>query len=61
MNSQTRNLLPNMAILAGNSNAGLAQRIARHLMLPLGKVHVGRFSDGEISVEILENIRGRDV
>jgi ribose-phosphate pyrophosphokinase len=50
-----------MAILAGNSNPGLAQRIARHLMQPLGKVHVGRFSDGEISVEILENIRGRDV
>jgi ribose-phosphate pyrophosphokinase len=61
LNSQTRNLLPNMAILAGNSNAGLAQRIARHLMIPLGKVQVGRFSDGEINVEILENIRGRDV
>ena len=61
MNNENRNLLPNMAILAGNSNPGLAQRIARHLMQPLGKVHVGRFSDGEINVEILENVRGRDV
>jgi ribose-phosphate pyrophosphokinase len=61
VNSESRNLLPNMAILAGNSNPGLAQRIARHLMMPLGKMHVGRFSDGEITVEILENIRGRDV
>jgi len=61
VNAENRNLLPNMAILSGNSNPGLAQRIARHLMLPLGKVHVGRFSDGEISVEVLENIRGRDV
>jgi ribose-phosphate pyrophosphokinase len=61
VNNESRNLLPNMAILAGNSNPGLAQRIARHLMQPLGKVHVGRFSDGEINVEILENVRGRDV
>jgi ribose-phosphate pyrophosphokinase len=50
-----------MTILAGNSNPGLAQRMARHLTLPLGKVHVGRFSDGEINVEILDNVRGRDV
>ncbi|MCK6370936.1 MAG: ribose-phosphate pyrophosphokinase-like domain-containing protein, partial [Gammaproteobacteria bacterium] len=50
-----------MAIFSGNSNPGLAQRIARHLMLPLGKIQVGRFSDGEINVELLENVRGRDV
>jgi ribose-phosphate pyrophosphokinase len=61
VNAETRNLLPNMAVLAGNSNPGLAQRIARHLMQPLGKAHVGRFSDGEINVEILDNVRGRDV
>ena len=61
MNTESRNLLPNIAILAGNSNPGLAQRIARHLTIPLGKIHVGRFSDGEINVEILENVRGRDV
>jgi ribose-phosphate pyrophosphokinase len=50
-----------MAIFAGNSNPGLAQRIARHLMIPLGKIQCGRFSDGEVNVEILENVRGRDV
>ena len=38
----------------------LAQDIARVLHTPLAKIQVGRFSDGEIQVEILENIRGRD-
>jgi ribose-phosphate pyrophosphokinase len=60
MNRDTE-ILPNMALLSGNSNPGLAQRIARHLMIPLGKIQLGRFSDGEINVEILENVRGRDV
>ncbi|MCP4001063.1 MAG: ribose-phosphate diphosphokinase [Gammaproteobacteria bacterium] len=50
-----------MSILAGNANPELSQRIARKLGVPLGKVQVGRFSDGEINVEIMENIRGRDV
>lgn len=61
MNAESRNLLPDAAILTGNSNPGLAQRMTRHLMQPLAKAHVGRFSDGEINVEILDNIRGRDV
>ncbi len=39
----------------------LAQDIARHLMQPLGRALVGRFSDGEIQVEIMENVRGKDV
>ena len=51
----------NMMLLTGNSNPQLAQNIARHLQLPLGKASVGTFSDGEIAVEILENIRGREV
>src|SRR5579871_5449308 len=50
-----------MAVFAGNSNPGLAHEIARHLMLPLGRAWVGRFSDGEVSVELMENVRGRDV
>ncbi|MBS93494.1 MAG: ribose-phosphate pyrophosphokinase [Chromatiales bacterium] len=50
-----------MSILSGNANPELSQRIAQKMQLPLGKVQVGRFSDGEINVEILENIRGRDV
>lgn len=50
-----------MMIFAGNANASLAQRIARHLTLPLSKIQVARFSDGEVNIEILENVRGRDV
>jgi len=49
-----------MAIFSGNANPQLAQDIARILHTPLAKIQVGRFSDGEILVEILENIRGRE-
>jgi len=52
--------IPDMAVFSGNANPELAYRIARHLTLPLSKIQVGRFSDGEINVEILENVRGRD-
>jgi ribose-phosphate pyrophosphokinase len=50
-----------LAIFAGNANFALAQEIARHLQIPLGRAAVGRFSDGEVNVEIMENVRGRDV
>ena len=50
-----------MAVFTGNANPMLAQEIARHLMQPLGRALVGRFSDGEIQVEIMENVRGKDV
>ncbi|WP_317622926.1 ribose-phosphate diphosphokinase [Thiohalobacter sp.] len=50
-----------MMVFAGNANPQLAQDIVNHLRLPLGKAVVGRFSDGEIMVEIMENVRGRDV
>ena len=46
---------------AGNANPALAQDIARHLQQPLGRAYVGRFSDGEVNVELMENVRGRDV
>ena len=49
-----------MAVFSGNAHPQLALDIARYLTIPLAKAHVGRFSDGEISVEILENIRGRE-
>ncbi|RLA27160.1 MAG: ribose-phosphate diphosphokinase [Gammaproteobacteria bacterium] len=49
-----------MAIFSGNAHPELAHSIARVLHIPLAKAHVGRFSDGEINVEILENIRGRE-
>jgi ribose-phosphate pyrophosphokinase len=50
-----------MMIFTGNANPRLAEDVARKLNLPMGKAVVGRFSDGEIMVEILENVRGRDV
>jgi ribose-phosphate pyrophosphokinase len=49
-----------MAVFSGNAHPQLAQDIARYLRIPLARAHVGRFSDGEINVEVLENIRGRD-
>ncbi len=52
--------LPTTAIFTGNAHPRLAQDIARVMHVPLARAHVGRFSDGEISVEILENIRGRE-
>ncbi len=47
-------------VFAGNSNVALASRICEHLKRPLSKADVGRFSDGEIQVEIGENVRGQD-
>ena len=49
-----------IAIISGNAHPKLAQDIAKYLHLPLTKAQVGRFSDGEFNVEILENIRGKD-
>ncbi len=48
-------------LFAGNANPAQARTIAEHLGCPLGAVRVNRFSDGEIQVEIDENVRGRDV
>lgn len=51
----------NMMVFTGNANPVLAQEVASNLGIPLGRADVGRFSDGEIMLEILENVRGRDV
>ena len=51
----------NMMLFTGNANPALAERAAQYLDLPLGKAIVGRFSDGEVMVEIMENVRGKDV
>ncbi|WP_029935763.1 ribose-phosphate pyrophosphokinase [Thiomicrospira pelophila] len=51
----------NVMIFAGNANVTLAENISLYLDQPLGKANVGRFSDGEIMVEITESVRGRDV
>lgn len=53
--------MSHMMVFSGNANPQLAQQVATHLQIPLGKAMAGRFSDGEIMVEILENVRGRDV
>jgi ribose-phosphate pyrophosphokinase len=50
-----------LALFTGNANPALAHDIAQHLKIPVGRSSVGRFSDGEVNVEIMENIRGRDV
>ena len=50
-----------MMVFAGNSNPELADRICNHLNINRGSAFIGRFSDGEIGVEILENVRGRDI
>jgi ribose-phosphate pyrophosphokinase len=50
-----------IALFTGNAHPALAHDIARHLHLPVGRAAVGRFSDGEINLELMENVRGRDV
>lgn len=54
-------MLNNLKIVSGNANIQLAQEICRELNIPLGKANVKKFSDGEIQVEIEENVRGMDV
>ena len=48
-------------VFTGNANPKLAEDVVRKLNLRLGKAIVGRFSDGEVMVEIMENVRGKDV
>jgi ribose-phosphate pyrophosphokinase len=50
-----------LALFSGNANPGLALDIAKGLQTPLGRAYVGRFSDGEVNLELMENVRGRDV
>ena len=51
----------NMIVFSGNANHELADAVARHLGIPLGKAVIASFSDGETMAEIMENVRGRDV
>ena len=50
-----------MRVFTGNANPGLADAVCRHLNISLGRCVVGRFSDGEVMIELLENVRGRDI
>jgi ribose-phosphate pyrophosphokinase len=53
--------LSQLMLFSGSANRALAQDIANYLRVPLGKALIGHFSDGETQVEILENVRGKDV
>jgi ribose-phosphate pyrophosphokinase len=48
-------------VFTGNAHPKLAEDVVRHLNIRMGRATVGRFSDGEVNVEILENVRGKDV
>jgi ribose-phosphate pyrophosphokinase len=50
-----------MTVFSGNANPALAGAVTRQLGIPLGKAVVSRFSDGETMVEVMDNVRGRDV
>jgi ribose-phosphate pyrophosphokinase len=50
-----------LMVFTGNANPGLAEKVAKHLNIKIGKSSVGKFSDGETMVELLENVRGKDV
>ncbi len=50
-----------MTLFTGNANPALAAEVVKYLGLPLGRAVVDKFSDGEVNVEIMENVRGKDV
>jgi ribose-phosphate pyrophosphokinase len=52
---------PDFMVFTGNANPAMAAEIAKHLGIEVGAAHVGRFSDGEVTVEINQNVRARDV
>ncbi|TAK38591.1 MAG: ribose-phosphate pyrophosphokinase, partial [Betaproteobacteria bacterium] len=53
--------LERLMVFTGNANPRLAQEVAKHLNLSIGRAIVDKFSDGEVLIEILENVRGKDV
>ena len=50
-----------MMVFTGNANPDLARKVADRLYLTLGAANVSKFSDGEVTVELGENVRGKDV
>ena len=54
-------MLDDCRIFSGSGNLGLAEKICSYLNLPLGKIEIGHFTDGEVSIRIEENVRGKDV
>ena len=62
VHSQGKNAVSSkMMVFTGNANPELAQKVASRLYPSLGKADVGKFSDGEVAVELNENVRGKDV
>src|SRR4249919_1944990 len=61
INASQGTALERLMVFTGNANPRLAQEVAKHLNLSLGRAIVGKFSDGEVMVELLENVRGKDV
>ena len=59
--SETSMAYDSLMVFTGNANPKLAADVVKRLSISLGRAMVGRFSDGEVSVEILENVRGKDV
>jgi ribose-phosphate pyrophosphokinase len=55
------NIMERLMVFTGNANPRLAQDVVKHLNLSIGRAVVGKFSDGEVMVEIMENVRGKDV
>ena len=53
--------MPNLVVFSGTAHPQFAQKVVSHLHIPLGAASVSTFSDGEIAVEITENVRGKDV
>ena len=53
--------ISNIMIFSGNANPSLALKTVEFLNMPLGKITAGKFSDGEVMVEVNENVRGRDI
>jgi ribose-phosphate pyrophosphokinase len=51
----------NLMVFSGSANPLLAHNVVKRLNIPIGHANVGRFSDGEVMVELLENVRGKDV
>jgi ribose-phosphate pyrophosphokinase len=51
----------NLMVFTGNANPLLGKEVARRLSIPLGRAVVSKFSDGEVNIELLENVRGKDV
>jgi len=50
-----------LKVFSGNANRALAEEICEHLKIPIGKINLTKFSDGELYCQILENVRGKDV